>query len=143
MTAMIPETHLDLLLDPVDVVLTTLMPDGQPQMSIVWADYDGQSVLINTTLERQKAKNMAANPMVNILIIDPMNGSRYLEVRGEVSQITQEGAIAQSEKQTKAYFTEARKRIYGDFYPEAQQEEETEVMVKISPKKVNTDAIFS
>ena len=143
MTVMIPQSHLDLLLEPINCVLTTLMPDGQPQMSIVWTDYDGQYVLINTTLERQKAKNMAAKPRVNVLIIDPMNGSRYLEVRGEVSQITQEGAIAQSEKQTKAYFTEARKRIYGDFYPEAQQEEETEVMVKISPKKVNTDAIFS
>jgi len=88
MTATIPNSHLDLLLNPVDGVLTTLMPDGQPQMSIVWVDYDGQYVLINTTLERQKGKNMVANPRVNVLIIDPKNGSRFLEVRGYVTEIT-------------------------------------------------------
>jgi hypothetical protein len=49
MTATIPNSYLDLLFDPVDGVLTTLMPNGQPQMSIVWADYDDQNVWINTT----------------------------------------------------------------------------------------------
>ncbi|NIR95573.1 MAG: PPOX class F420-dependent oxidoreductase, partial [Gammaproteobacteria bacterium] len=62
MSNSIPESHADLLLEPVNAVLTTLMPDGQPQMSIVWADYDGDSVLINTTLERQKGKNMRLDP---------------------------------------------------------------------------------
>ena len=84
MKVQIPETHLNLLLDPVNGVLTTVMPDGQPQMSIVWADYDGQHVLINSTLERQKGKNMRMNSKVNVLLIDPKNGNRYLEIRGEV-----------------------------------------------------------
>jgi PPOX class probable F420-dependent enzyme len=143
MTATIPDSHLDLLLDPVNGVLTTLMPDGQPQMSIVWADYDGQCVLINTTLERQKAKNVSADARVNVLIIDPKNASRFLEVRGEVTEITQKGAIAHADKQTKAYSSGIQKRFYGDIYPEEQQKEETRVIVKITPKKVNTDAIFS
>ncbi len=119
------------------------MPDGQPQMSIVWADYDGQYVLINTTLERQKGKNMVANPKVNVLIIDPKNVARYLEVRGEVSQINQEGAIAHADKQTKAYSNGAQKRFYGDIYPEEQREKETRVIVKIDPRKITTNAIFS
>lgn len=143
MTATIPNSHIDLLLDPVDSVLTTLMPDGQPQMSIVWADYDGHYVLINTTLERQKAKNMAADSRVNVLIIDPKNGSRYLEVRGEASQITRVGAIAHADKQTKAYSSGTQMRFYGDIYPEEQQKEETRVIMKITPKKINTDAFFS
>jgi PPOX class probable F420-dependent enzyme len=143
MTATIPNSHLDLLLDPINGVLTTLMPDGQPQMSIVWADFDGQYILINTALERQKAKNMVADPRVNVLIIDPKNGSRYLEVRGEVSQIAQEGALAHADKQTTAYSHGAQKRFYGDIYPEERQKEETRVIVKITPKRINTDAIFS
>jgi PPOX class probable F420-dependent enzyme len=143
MTATIPQSHLDLLLEPIAGVLTTLMPDGQPQMSIVWVDYDGQYVLINTTLERQKGKNMVANPMVNVLIIDPKNDSRYLEVRGKVSQITQKGAIAHADKQTEAYSSGAQKRFYGDIYPEAQQKEETRVLVKIAPKKITANAFFS
>ena len=139
----IPESHLDLLLEPIDGLLTTIMPDGQPQMSIVWADYDGQWVLINTTLERQKGKNMLANPMVNVLMIDPKNGARFLEIRGEVAEITQEGAIAHANKQTQAYSKGAQQRFYGDIYPEEQQEKETRVIVKIRPKKITTDAIFS
>ncbi len=143
MTTTIPESHVDLLIKPVNGVLTTLMPDGQPQMSIVWADYDGQYILINTTLERQKGKNMVANPKVNILMIDPKNSDRYLEVRGEVTEIIQEGAIAHADKQTEAYSNGTQKRFYGDIHPAEQQEKETRVIVKIRPKKVNTDAIFS
>ena len=143
MMTTIPESHLDLLLEPVDGVLTTMMPDGQPQMSIVWGDYDGQYVLINTTLERQKGKNMVSNPRVNVLMIDPKNGARFLEVRGEVAEITQEDAIVHADRQTKAYSKGAKKRFYGDIYPEEQQEKETRVIVKISPKKVTTNAIFA
>ena len=54
----IPDSHRDLLTGAVHAVLTTLMPDGSPQSSVVWADYDGEWVLINTTLERQKGRNM-------------------------------------------------------------------------------------
>lgn len=143
MTATIPESHQDLLLRPVDGVLTTIMPDGQPQMSIVWADYDGRYVLINTTLERQKGRNMRANPKVNVLVIDPKNGSRFLEVRGEVAEITQEGAIAHADQQTRAYSNGSQRHFYGDIYPEEQEVKETRVIVKIAPKKITTDAIFS
>ena len=143
MTVKIPESHRELLAGPVNVVLTTLMPDGQPQMSIVWVDYDGQYVLINTTLERQKGKNMVANPMVNILIIDPKNDSRYLEVRGDVTEITRDGAIAHADKQTKAYSNGAQRRFYSEIYPEEQQKEETRVIVKIDPRKITANVIFS
>ena len=143
MTVTIPESHQDLLLRPVNGVLSTMMPDGQPQMSIVWADFDGRHILINTTLERQKGKNMRTNPKVNVLIIDPDNGARFLEVRGKVIEISQEGAIAHADKQTRAYSNKAKQRFYGDIYPLEQQDKETRVLVRISPKKVTTNAIFS
>jgi len=143
MTVTIPESHQDLLLRPVNGVLTTMMPDGQPQMSVVWVDFDGQHILINTTLERQKGKNMRTNPKVNVLVIDPDNGARFLEVRGEVIEISQEGAIAHADRQTQAYSNKAKQRFYGDIYPLEQQDKETRVLVRISPKKVTTDAIFS
>ena len=143
MSATIPISHQDLLLRPINGVLTTMMPDGQPQMSIIWTDYNEQSILINTTLERQKGKNMVANPKVNVLVIDPQNGTRFLEVRGEVTEITQVGAINHADKQTQAYSKGAKRRFYGDIYPAEQQEKETRVIVKIDPKKVTTDAVFS
>ncbi len=143
MRVMIPKSHQDLLLQPVNGVLTTIMPDGQPQMSMVWADFDGQHVLINTTLERQKSKNMRANPKVNVLVIDPENGVRFLEIRGEVVEITPEGAIAHADEQTRAYSNNAKQHFYGDIYPLKQQEKETRVIAKIRPIKVTTDAFFS
>jgi PPOX class probable F420-dependent enzyme len=120
MQTTIPESHQDLLHDAVYGVLTTMMADGQPQMSMVWVDYDGRNVLINTTLERQKAQNMLANPKVNILVIDPQNGTRFLEVRGEAAEITREGALAHADKQTRLYSNGKQQRFYGDIYPEEQ-----------------------
>ena len=143
MSATIPESHCDLLIEPINGVLTTIMPDGQPQMSIVWADFDGQFVLINTTLERRKSKNMRTNPKVNVLVIDPANGVRFLEVRGEMAEITQQGAIAHADKLTQAYSNGRKQHFYGDIYPLEKQEQETRVIVKILPKKVTTDAFFS
>jgi PPOX class probable F420-dependent enzyme len=143
MTALIPESHLDLLFQPVNGVLTTIMPDGQPQMSIVWVDFDGESILINTTLERQKGVNMRAYPKVNVLVIDPKKLDRYLEIRGAVTGYTQDGAIEHVDKQTQAYSNNKQKHYYGDIYPVEQQQKETRVIFKISPMKVNTNAIFS
>jgi hypothetical protein len=86
---------------------------------------------------------MLANPLVNLLMIDPGNVARFLEVRGEVSEITQEGAIAHADRQTQTYTNGAKQRFYGDIYPAKQQEKETRVIVKIRPKKITTNAFFA
>ena len=97
MAVHIPDTHRDLLVEPIHGVLSTMMPDGQPQSSIVWVDYDGTYVLINTTLERQKGRNMRANPKVAVLVVDPKDVSRWIEVRGNVVEIRREGAEAHAD----------------------------------------------
>lgn len=136
----IPDSHRDLLNQPVHGVLTTLMPDGQPQSSIVWADYDGTYVLINTTLQRQKGRNMRDNHKATLLIIDPKNSSRWIEIRGTVAAIVAEGASAHADKLTQLYT--GKQRFYGDIYPVEQQYKETRVIVKIEPHKICLDAIF-
>ena len=140
MAVPIPKTHRDLLVEPVHGVLSTIMPDGQPQSSIVWVDYDGIYVLINTTLERQKGRNVRANPKVALLVIDPKDGSRWIEVRGKVVEIQREGAEAHADKLTQQYT--GKQRFYGDVYPVGQKQKETRVIVKIEPTKVSLDAIF-
>jgi PPOX class probable F420-dependent enzyme len=141
MTSTIPDTHLDLLQTPVHGVLTTIMPDGAPQSSIIWVDYDGEYVLINTTLERQKGRNMRANPRVTILVIDPKDSSRWVEVRGRVCAITQEGAEVHADQLTQRYCRN-KMHFYGDIYPIEQKQKETRVIVKIQPLKVCHDAVF-
>ena len=115
----------------------------QPQMSVVWVDFDGEHVIINSTLERQKGKNMQANPKVNVLVIDPNNGARFIEVRGEVVEIyTRRMAIEHANQQTQAYSGGGMKLFYGDVYPEETKDKETRAVFRILPTKVNVNAIF-
>ncbi len=136
----VPESHRDLLTGAVHGILATMMPDGQPQASVVWVDYDGADVLINTTLERRKSQNMRVNPRVSLLVIDPRDGSRWIEVRGRVAEMRREGAEAHADMLTQRYTR--KERFYGDVYPVEQRQRETRVIVVIEPLKLSMDAIF-
>jgi PPOX class probable F420-dependent enzyme len=141
---LVPDSHRDLLARPIHGVLSTIMPDGshghRPQSSLVWVDYDGTHVLINTTLERQKCRNMRANPRVSLLIVDPDNTERWIEVRGQVAEITSQGAIEHADRLTRRYT--GKVHFYGDIYEVEREQQETRVTVKIQPLKVALDAIF-
>ncbi|WP_261560688.1 TIGR03618 family F420-dependent PPOX class oxidoreductase [Frankia tisae] len=63
---------------------TTLMPDGQPQTSIVWPHADDRHILVGTQTSRQKYRNILADPRATILLHDSANPRRYIEVRGQV-----------------------------------------------------------
>lgn len=141
MSITIPNSHVDLFQNPVHGVLTTLMPDGMPQSSIVWVDYDGENVLINTTLERQKGRNMQVIPRVSVLVIDPNDSSRWVEVRGQVIEMTRDGAVAHADKLTQRYCP-GKQYFYRDIYPPEQKDKETRVIARIQPLKVSMDAIF-
>jgi len=134
----IPESHLDLVARPLHGVLTTMMPDGQPQATLVWLDYDGQCLRVNTTRQRQKGKNMQANPKVNLLIIDPGDVSRWIEVRGEV-EISEEGALAHLDELTRQYTR--HEHYYGSIFPVERQAQETRILCCIKPRKITLDAI--
>ncbi len=92
MTVKIPESHRDLLAGPVNVVLTTLMPDGQPTTPI-WCNLDGDDVLINSMKQFRKQKNMRLNPKVTLLAYHLDNLLRNIEVRGQVVEMTEVGAL--------------------------------------------------
>lgn len=136
----IPDSHCDLLTGSVYGVLATMMPDGQPQCCVVWVDYDGAHVRINTTLERQKGLNMQANPRVTLLVVDPRNTSRWIEVRGRVVELQREGAENHADELTRRYT--GKEHFYGDIYPVERRREETRVIALIEPLKVSLDAIF-
>lgn len=92
-TAKIPASHADLAECPPVAALTTLMPDGSPQTSVVWCDRDGDDIRVNTMRGFRKERNMRADPRVTLLCYDPRDDLRYLEVRGLVVEMT-EGEVA-------------------------------------------------
>jgi PPOX class probable F420-dependent enzyme len=136
----VPDSHRDLLARPVHGVLSTMMSDGQPQSSLVWVDYDGSHVLINTALGRQKCRNMRANPKVTLLVVDPDRTDRWIEVRGRVAMISTDGAIPHADMLAQRYL--GKERFYGDVYKAEWRQYETRVIVKIAPVRVSLDAIF-
>ncbi len=138
MNTPIPESHLDLLTRPIHGVLTTMMPDGQPQSSLVWCDYDGECVRVNTSRERQKGKNMQTNPKVSLLIVDPENTGRFLQIRGEV-EIVNTCALEHLDEITRQYTRHPR--YYGYVFPVEKRERETRIICRIHARKITLDAI--
>jgi PPOX class probable F420-dependent enzyme len=140
MNISIPESHLDLLTRPIHGVLTTMMPDGQPQSSLVWCDYDGECARVNTSRERQKGKNMQMNPRVSLLIVDPENTGRFLQIRGEV-ELIETGALEHLDEITRQYTP--RPQYYGYVFPVEKRDRETRIVCRIHAKKITLDAIHN
>jgi PPOX class probable F420-dependent enzyme len=90
----IPSEYRDLLSDGTRayLFLATLMPDGSPQVTPVWFNTDGEHILVNTAAGRVKDINMRARPSVAIVIQDPDDPYRYIQIRGRVAEITNSGA---------------------------------------------------
>jgi len=136
----IPASHVDLLTRPICGVLTTLRPDGSPASSLVWADFDGECARVNTTLERRKGRDMAADPRVSLLIVDPDDTGRFIQIRGDVELVTA-GAIEHLDELTRAYTRHAA--YYGCIYPVEQREREHRVIARIHPRRITLDAIHA
>lgn len=140
MTNPIPASHLDLLTRPIHGVLTTLMPDGQPQSSLVWCDFDGECARVNTSLERQKGQNMSRNPKVSLLIVDPENTSRFIQIRGD-AELVQEGALSHLDEITRQYTDHPQ--YYGYVFPIEKREQETRVICRIHAARITLDAVHN
>jgi PPOX class probable F420-dependent enzyme len=102
--ATIPDRYLDLLQQKKAFAhLATAMPDGSPQVTPVWFDYQGGVVRVNTAKGRVKARNMPEGARVALSILDPDNPYRYIQVRGRVRRVTEEGAAAHIDALAKKY----------------------------------------
>jgi PPOX class probable F420-dependent enzyme len=134
----VPASHLDLLTRPICGVFSTLGHDGQPQSTLVWVDLDRECALVNTTLERQKGRNLLDNHKVSLLVVDPGNTSRFIQVRGDAELATKD-AHEHLDALTRKYTNHPA--YYGYIYPEAQRQHETRVICRIHPRRITLDAI--
>ncbi|MDQ3013393.1 MAG: PPOX class F420-dependent oxidoreductase [Acidobacteriota bacterium] len=130
MVSVIPDKYSDLFDKKVFASLATVMPEGEPQVTPVWIDYDGRNVVFNTATGRQKDKNMQADGRVSLALVDPDNPYRYLEVRGVVVERTTDGADDHINKMAKKY-------MGVDVYP-FRQPGEVRVIYKIKPEHISS-----
>ncbi len=92
--AQIPEKYLDLLSrdKKAFAALALTLADGAPQVTLVWFDWDGTHIILNTARGRVKDKVMHRGGKVALLLADPENPYRYVQIRGRVEDETEEGA---------------------------------------------------
>ncbi len=128
--AWIPEEYLDLLKDETKAfgALATLMKDGSPQLTPIWFNSDGSFILINSAIGRVKDRNIRRDSRVAMMITDPKNPYRYIQIRGRVVEITTEGARDHIDLLAKKYTGADR---YTSFTPN-----EIRVTYKILPENL-------
>lgn len=125
----IPSEYQDLLKDETKayLFLATLMPDGSPQVTPVWFSADETHILINTAKGRVKDRNMRARPRVAMVIQDPATPYRYLQIRGRVDAITEEGGDEHINALSLKYDGKPWKKVEG----------QVRVIFKILPERVD------
>jgi PPOX class probable F420-dependent enzyme len=133
--ASIPASHRDLVECPPVAALTTVMPNGDPQTSVVWCDADGVDVRVNTMRGFQKERNMRRHPLVTLLCYDPRQPLRYLEVRGRVIEMTETGARAHLDALSSKYVGRPV-TYFGEVVPADLQATEHPVLCTIRPTHV-------
>jgi PPOX class probable F420-dependent enzyme len=130
MTATIPQGFQDLLTKKAFASLATIMPDGSPQVTPVWFDFDGGYIRINSAKGRVKDRNMRRNGRVALAILDPENPYRYLAIRGRVEEISEAGADDHIDSLAKKYLGQDR-------YPN-RRPDEVRVTYRIRPERISS-----
>jgi PPOX class probable F420-dependent enzyme len=135
----IPETHRDLIDGPYPAVLSTLMPDGQPQVTPVWCNRQGDLILINTMRGFRKEKNMRANPHVSLLAYDARRPTHCIEIRGRVVAMSEDGARQHLDELTALYLGKPGAKFFGDSVAAELAARYTPVRVAIAPTRVRAE----
>jgi len=110
------------------VFIATVMKDGSPQVSPVWANFEDGHVLVNTAKGRIKHKNVLRDPRVAISVVSKDNPLDMTAIRGVVKEIIPDYDYRHADKLTQQYM--GRKH-----YP-FKRDDEKRVILKISPDKV-------
>lgn len=125
----LPETLVALLRQASPCFLTTLMPDGSPQVTQTWVDTDGTNLLVNTVQTHQKTRNVGRDARVALAVCRAEDPSRCYEVRGRVVGVTTDGAVEHIESLAQRYL--------GGPYPWYGGRDQVRVVLTIEPDVVH------
>lgn len=136
---LLPESHQALFDGDYCAALITIMPDGQPHITPVWYNREGDYLLLNTMRGFRKEKNMRANPKVTLLVYDPKQPLQYIEIRGTVAEMSEEGALDHLNFLTRKYLRKPGAKFFGDCVPASLQATYIPVKVKIVPTRLRVE----
>lgn len=110
------------------VFIATVMKDGSPQVSPVWANFEDGHILVNTAEGRVKHKNVLRDPRVAVSVVSEKNPLDMTTIRGTVKELIPDYDYAHTDKLTQQYMDRQR-------YP-FRRDGEKRVILKIKPEKV-------
>ena len=123
------DSKAELLLNGKNLVfLATTMPDGSPQVTPVWGNFDDSHILINTAEGRLKHKNILRDPRVAISVVDSTNPLDMTSIRGKVVEIIPDYDYKHADFLTKQYMGR-------ETYP-FKRPGEKRIILKIEPEKI-------
>jgi PPOX class probable F420-dependent enzyme len=105
---------------------TTILPGGTPMTHVMWVDASKDHVLLNTEVHRCKYRNVVANPVVTVTVIDAEDPYHYVEVRGRVVEEVRG-------PQARSHIDELSEKYLGQPYASTIQSER--VILKIEPRR--------
>jgi len=106
--------------------VATLGPDGAPQNSVVWIKREGDTVLFSSTARRQKVRNLERDPRVSVSVFDLADPYTSVEIRG----------VAEILPDPQKRLPHELSHKYLGIDPPGEKDEETRVIVKVTPQKV-------
>ncbi len=110
------------------VSIATVMKDGPPQVSPVWANYEDGYILVNTVEGRIKHKNILRDPRVAVSVVSKDNPLDMTTIRGTVEELIPDYEYKHVDKLTQQYMNR-------EHYP-FKRDNEKRVILKIKPNKV-------
>jgi PPOX class probable F420-dependent enzyme len=75
-----------LLDEPVTAVVAVIGKDGRPNLTPMWFDYEGSTVLVNVATHRKKVEWIRADPRITMLLMNPANPYHWLSLKVRVKR---------------------------------------------------------
>ena len=110
------------------VFVATIMKDGSPQLSPVWADFEDGYILVNTAEGRVKHKNVIRDPRVAVSVVSNSNPLDMTTIRGRVLEIIPDYEYKHADRLTQKYMNKEK-------YP-FKRDGEKRIILKITPEKI-------
>ncbi len=102
--------------------------DGSIHSTLVWADLDGDHVVLNSAQGRQWPGNVVRDGKATLLIANSANPYEYVRIQGRLDEVTEEGALDVINALTKKYMDL-------DEYP-GLQPGEVRITLKLAPERI-------
>ena len=124
----IPDSHIDLVSQPLGCVISTIAPDGLVQSTAMWFLYDEGMIKFSLIGHRKKFRNLQANPACTFFLMNPQNMGNVIEVRGRATMVPDPD---------KSFVTKVRAQ-YGADGPPSDGPDDHRYVVTIEPTRINT-----